>query len=138
MLDQSLDRHYSIAPSHPLNVRVVPSLQDVNKRRTMRFYSPRPVPREVMDNLVRAAGTAPSGAHTEPWTYVVVSDSELKAEIRDIIEREEEVNYTQRMGSKWVADLGPLKAGLALLLPRVHSSWTGCLVRAPTRDLEKE
>jgi hypothetical protein len=68
---------------------------------------------------------------------VVVSDSELKAEIRDIIEREEEVNYTQRMGSKWVADLGPLKAGLALLLPRVHSSWTGYLVRATTRDLEK-
>jgi iodotyrosine deiodinase len=103
----------------------------------MRFYSPRPVPREVMDNLVRAAGTAPSGAHTEPWTYVVVSESELKAEIRDIIEREEEVNYTQRMGSKWVADLGPLKAGLALL-PRVHSSWASYLVRATTRDLEKE
>lgn len=83
--------------------------EDVNKRRTLRFYSTRPVPREVINNLVRAAGTAPSGAHTEPWTYVVVADPETKAHIRDIVEREEEVNYTQRMGAKWTADLAPLK-----------------------------
>ena len=63
----------------------------------------------MVDNIVRAAGTAPSGAHTEPWTYVVVSDPETKASIRDIIEREEEVNYTQRMGTKWTTDLAPLK-----------------------------
>ena len=81
----------------------------MNKRRTLRFFSERPVPREVVDNIVRAAGTAPSGAHTEPWTYVVVSDPETKASIRDIIEREEEVNYTQRMGTKWTTDLAPLK-----------------------------
>ena len=84
-------------------------MQQVNKRRTLRFFSERPVPREVVDNIVRAAGTAPSGAHTEPWTYVVVSDPETKASIRDIIEREEEVNYTQRMGTKWTTDLAPLK-----------------------------
>jgi hypothetical protein len=83
--------------------------QDVNKRRTMRFYSERPVPRAVIDNLLRAAGTSPSGAHTEPWTYVVVADPDMKAAVRDIIEREEEINYTQRMGNKWTTDLAPLK-----------------------------
>ena len=44
----------------------------LNGRRTLRFFSDRCVPREVVENIVRAAGTAPSGAHTEPWTYVVV------------------------------------------------------------------
>ena len=46
--------------------------QFLNKRRTLRFFSDKPVSRRVMENIVKAAGTAPSGAHTEPWTYVVV------------------------------------------------------------------
>ena len=50
-------------------------------------------------------GTSPSGAHTEPWTYVVVSDPELKKEIRSIVEDEERINYERRMGEKWVNDL---------------------------------
>jgi len=83
--------------------------EEVNKRRTLRFYSNRPVPRAVIDNLLRSAGTAPSGAHTEPWTYVVVADPDMKAAVRDIVEREEEVNYNQRMGTKWTTDLAPLK-----------------------------
>lgn len=54
-------------------------------------------------------GTAPSGAHTEPWTFVVVSDPETKHQIRQIVEEEEEVNYRQRMGDKWVNDLARLR-----------------------------
>lgn len=54
-------------------------------------------------------GTAPSGAHTEPWTFVVVSDAVVKHQIRLIVEEEEEVNYRQRMGDKWVNDLARLK-----------------------------
>lgn len=50
-------------------------------------------------------GTAPSGAHTEPWTFAVVSNPELKARIREIVEAEEELNYAKRMGSEWVQDL---------------------------------
>ena len=46
--------------------------QFLNKRRTLRFFSDKPVPKKVMENIIKAAGTAPSGAHTEPWTYVVV------------------------------------------------------------------
>ena len=74
--------------------------QELNKRRSLRFFSDAAVPREVIENLIRTAGTAPSGAHTEPWTFVVVSDPELKQQIRDIIEQEEKTNYLQRMGKK--------------------------------------
>ncbi|KAL6483555.1 hypothetical protein MHYP_G00084270 [Metynnis hypsauchen] len=77
----------------------------LNERRSVRFISPEPVPREVIENVIRAAGTAPSGAHTEPWTFVVVADAETKHKIREIVEQEEEINYKQRMGDKWVHDL---------------------------------
>ncbi|KAM9779244.1 iodotyrosine deiodinase [Syngnathus typhle] len=77
----------------------------MNQRRTVRFISPEPVPREVIDNVIHTAGTAPSGAHTEPWTFVVVSDPDVKHRVREIVEEEEEVNYRQRMGDKWVKDL---------------------------------
>ncbi len=70
----------------------------MNKRRTLRFFSKRAVSREILENLIRTAGTAPSGAHTEPWSYVVVAEKKLKEEIRAIIEEEEEVNYKKRMG----------------------------------------
>ena len=56
--------------------------------------------REVIDNLILTAGTSPSGAHTEPWTFVAVSSGETKQRIREIVEEEEEINYTQRMGRK--------------------------------------
>uniref|UniRef100_A0A8C2H615 iodotyrosine deiodinase n=1 Tax=Cyprinus carpio TaxID=7962 RepID=A0A8C2H615_CYPCA len=81
----------------------------MNLRRSVRFISPEPVPKEVIDNVIRTAGTAPSGAHTEPWTFVVVSDADVKHKIREIIEEEEEINYKQRMGDKWVQDLKKLR-----------------------------
>uniref|UniRef100_A0A3B4AZD7 iodotyrosine deiodinase n=1 Tax=Periophthalmus magnuspinnatus TaxID=409849 RepID=A0A3B4AZD7_9GOBI len=99
-------------PRYPVEAMVKRS-QDfyslMNQRRTVRFISPEPVPREVIDNVIHTAGTAPSGAHTEPWTFVVVSDPETKHQIRLIVEEEEEVNYRQRMGDKWVNDLARLK-----------------------------
>ncbi|XP_034018573.1 iodotyrosine deiodinase 1 [Thalassophryne amazonica] len=81
----------------------------MNQRRTVRFISPEPVPRDIIEKVIHTAGTAPSGAHTEPWTFVVVSDSETKHQIRLIVEEEEEINYRQRMGDKWVYDLAKLK-----------------------------
>ncbi|CAH2040129.1 unnamed protein product, partial [Iphiclides podalirius] len=77
------------------------------KRRTVRSFSTEPIPQEVLDNLVKTAGTSPSGAHTEPWTFVVVQDRETKSMIRSIVEEEEEANYSQRMSRQWVADLRP-------------------------------
>ncbi|XP_008396201.1 iodotyrosine deiodinase isoform X1 [Poecilia reticulata] len=81
----------------------------MSQRRSVRFISPEPVPREVIDKVILTAGTAPSGAHTEPWTFVVVSDLDTKHKIRLIVEEEEEVNYRQRMGDKWVHDLARLR-----------------------------
>ncbi|XP_062267896.1 iodotyrosine deiodinase [Platichthys flesus] len=81
----------------------------MNQRRSVRFISPEPVPRKVIDNVIRTAGTAPSGAHTEPWTFVVVSDTEMKHQVRLLVEEEEEMNYRQRMGDKWVQDLAKIR-----------------------------
>lgn len=79
--------------------------ETLNKRRSVRFFSDEPVPMEVIENIVRAAGTAPSGAHSEPWTFVVVKDPKVKSQIREIVEQEEYLNYDRRMGDKWVNDL---------------------------------
>ncbi|NXL78213.1 IYD1 deiodinase, partial [Leptocoma aspasia] len=81
----------------------------LSKRRSVRFLSDEPVPREVIDNVIRTAGTSPSGAHTEPWTFVVVQDPYLKHKIREIVEEEEEINYKKRMGDRWVNDLKRLR-----------------------------
>jgi len=81
----------------------------INERRTVRFFTDKPVPMEVVENCIRAAGTSPSGAHTEPWTYVVVSNADIKAQIRQIIEDEEQINYAKRMGATWVSDLERLR-----------------------------
>lgn len=81
----------------------------LNKRRSVRMFSQDAVPLEVIENIVWSAGTSPSGAHCEPWTFVVVQDPKVKAQIRDIIEQEEYLNYDHRMGDKWVADLKFIK-----------------------------
>lgn len=81
----------------------------MNGRRTVRHFSSEPVPKEILYNIIKTAGTAPSGAHTEPWTYVLVSSMEIKQQIRQIIEAEEEINYKKRMGKIWTTDLKPLK-----------------------------
>ncbi|XP_016004615.2 iodotyrosine deiodinase 1 isoform X1 [Rousettus aegyptiacus] len=81
----------------------------LNQRRSVRFISNEQVPMEVIRNVIRTAGTAPSGAHTEPWTFVVVKDPEMKHRIREIIEQEEEINYLKRMRRQWVSDLKKLR-----------------------------
>ncbi|XP_061785669.2 iodotyrosine deiodinase isoform X1 [Nerophis lumbriciformis] len=106
-------QHVPYSPERHPEERMLQRSQDfyalMNQRRSLRFISPEPVPREVIDNVVRTAGTAPSGAHTEPWTFVVVFDVDTKHRIRLIVEEEEEVNYRQRMGDKWVNDLAKLR-----------------------------
>ncbi len=79
--------------------------KEMNKRRSVRDFSTDPVPLEVIENIVRMAGTSPSGAHCEPWTFVVVKNPKIKAQIREIVEQEEYLNYDRRMGDKWVSDL---------------------------------
>lgn len=81
---------------------------EMNARRTVRTYSPETFPVSVIEKCVHVAGTAPSGANLQPWSYVIVSSAEHKAAIRDAVEREEEINYARRMRDSWKQDLAHL------------------------------
>jgi nitroreductase len=80
----------------------------MNTRRTTRHFSSEPVPRAAIEYAIRTAGTAPSGAHQQPWTFVAVSDPDVKLRIRDAAEREEYENYHGRMPAEWLQALAPL------------------------------
>jgi iodotyrosine deiodinase len=81
---------------------------EMKKRRTVRQFSDRPVPRRIIENCIRAAGTAPSGANRQPWSFVVVSDSEVKRQIRKEAEKAEGEFYHKKTNLKWVEELKPL------------------------------
>ncbi|KAI8484143.1 hypothetical protein Bbelb_380970 [Branchiostoma belcheri] len=81
----------------------------MDERRTVRFFSDDAVPLGVVHTLIKTAGTSPSGAHTQPWTYVIVQDVNLKHQIRELVEAEEEINYRKRMSATWVKDLEKLR-----------------------------
>jgi nitroreductase len=77
-------------------------------RRSVRAFSPDPVPRDLVETIIQAASTAPSGAHKQPWTFVAVSDPATKAAIREAAEAEEKFNYETRFSDEWRRDLAPL------------------------------
>ncbi|MBX2978616.1 MAG: nitroreductase family protein [Flavobacteriales bacterium] len=79
----------------------------LDRRRSVRRFSADPVPYEVIAEVVRAASTAPSGAHKQPWTFCVVGDPALKRRIREAAEAEERINYGGRMSEEWLEDLKP-------------------------------
>jgi len=79
--------------------------QEINKRRSVRDFSDKEVPKEVIENILKTAGSAPSGAHKQPWTFCVISNAELKSKIRKLAEEEEYENYHGRMSDSWKADL---------------------------------
>ena len=79
-----------------------------NRRRTVRQFSSKPVSKELLEILIRTAGTAPSGANKQPWRFIIVTDGELKRRIRVAAEKEERRNYEQRMSQEWLDDLAKL------------------------------
>lgn len=81
----------------------------MDERRTCRDFSNKPVPKEVIENIVLAASTAPSGAHKQPWTFCIVSNPEIKSKIRVEAEKEEYESYNGRMPEDWKKDLLPLQ-----------------------------
>lgn len=83
-------------------------LQEHRRRRTVRAFAPRPVPRAVIEDCIRAAGTAPSGAHQQPRQFVAVSDPALKRRIREGAEAEEREFYQHRAPDDWLEALAPL------------------------------
>ncbi len=81
----------------------------IDKRRTVRDFSDKPIAKEVIENIILAASTAPSGAHKQPWTFSIVSNAEIKKQIRIEAEKEEYESYNGRMPAEWLADLRPLQ-----------------------------
>ena len=109
----------SIAKFHALNTyieypveemkqRAASFREDMQRRRTVRHFSDRTVPREIIEECLIAAGTAPNGANLQPWWFVVVSDSRVKHEIRVAAEDEEEKFYNHRAPQEWLEALAPL------------------------------
>ncbi len=80
----------------------------LDSRRSVRDFSDKNVPKEVIENLIKSASTAPSGAHKQPWTFCVISNAKLKSEIRIAAEKEEKISYESRMSERWKQDLAPL------------------------------
>ncbi|XP_061429766.1 iodotyrosine deiodinase 1 [Lethenteron reissneri] len=94
----------------------------MDARRSVRHFSAEPVPLAVIRNVVRTAGSSPSGAHTEPWTFVVVRDAATKRRVRLAVEAEEEVNYRRRMGARWVRDVRRLSHSLSWQKPYLETA----------------
>jgi iodotyrosine deiodinase len=82
--------------------------QMMDARRSVREFSDKPIPQELIHHLVMTASTAPSGAHKQPWTFCVVSNPEMKRQIREAAEKEEYESYHGRMSEEWLQDLAPL------------------------------
>ncbi len=80
----------------------------LDKRRSVRDYTDKWVPKEVIENIIKSASTAPSGAHKQPWTFCAISNPLIKSKIREAAEIEEKESYESRMSERWKKDLEPL------------------------------
>ena len=98
-------REYSI---EEMRDRLDEFYADIDRRRTVREFSDRPVPRDVIETALKAANTAPSGANLQPWHFAVVSGAETKKRIREAAEAEEREFYEHRASDEWLAALAPL------------------------------
>ncbi len=99
---------YREYPVEEMKRRAVEFLAEMKRRRTVREFSDRPVPAEVIENCIRSAGTAPSGANMQPWHFVAVSDQETKRQIRRAAEEVETDFYHRRAPEYWLKALAPL------------------------------
>jgi nitroreductase len=100
--------NYQEYPLDVMRERLAAFYADVNRRRTVREFSDRPVPRDIIETALKAASTAPSGANLQPWHFAVVSGPETKKKIREAAEVEEREFYQHRASPEWLAALAPL------------------------------
>lgn len=112
--------------------RLDEALRRAQTRRSVRHFSPDPVPRAAIEAAIRVAGTAPSGAHRQPWFFVAISDPALKARIREAAEAEERAFYAERATPEWLAALEPLGTDFV----KTHLSEAPWLVVVFRRDSE--
>jgi nitroreductase len=99
---------YKEYPPDEMLARAADFRAELQRRRTVRTFAPRPVPRAVIEECLRAAGSAPNGANMQPWHFVVVSDPAIKKQIRGAAEEEERDFYTRRAPQEWLDALAPL------------------------------
>jgi nitroreductase len=99
---------YREYPTEEMQRRAAEFKADAQRRRTVREFSSRPVPREVIEDCLCAAGTAPNGANLQPWHFVVVGDAATKREIRMAAEKEEREFYQHKAPQEWLDALAPL------------------------------
>ena len=99
---------YREYPIEEMRQRLQDFYADMQRRRTVREFSDRPVPRDIVETALMAANTAPSGANLQPWHFVVVSRPEAKKRIREAAEVEEREFYEHRASEEWLAALAPL------------------------------
>ncbi len=102
-----LDR-YREYPVAEMRERLQAFYEDINRRRTVREFSDKPVPRDIIETALLAANTAPSGANLQPWHFVAVSDPAVKKRIREAAEVEEREFYEHRASEEWLEALRPL------------------------------
>jgi len=103
-------RHEPLDPDESLR-RSRTFLESMRTRRTVRHYSADVPLRELVENAIETAGTAPSGANQQPWTFVVVTDAELKRQLRKAAEDEERKLYEGRASEEWLEAIRPLGTG---------------------------
>lgn len=106
--EQFMPLDYHEYPPAEMERRAAEFYAGLRRRRTVREFSGRPVPRELIEQCLRAAGTAPSGANQQPWHFVVVSNPEIKRQIREEAEAEERAFYGGKAPEEWLAALAPL------------------------------
>lgn len=99
---------YELYDEAEMRQRATAFYENIQRRRTVREFSDRPVPRDIIETCLLAAGTAPSGANLQPWQFVVVSDAEIKQKIREAAEEEEREFYNGRAPEAWLEALAPL------------------------------
>ncbi|RAH06704.1 MAG: nitroreductase family protein [Methanobacteriota archaeon] len=95
-------------PEGEMLTKAIDFYRKMDRRRTTRHFSDREVPRELIELAIKTAGTAPSGAHLQPWTFVAISDSLLKGKIREAAEEEEKKFYEEKIPEEWEEVLEPL------------------------------
>jgi iodotyrosine deiodinase len=102
---------YVAYPAEEMVERAERFAVEVRRRRTVRDFSPQPVPQAVIEQCLLAAGSAPNGANRQPWHFVVVTDAALKRRIREAAEHEEREFYAERAPAEWLEALAPLGTG---------------------------
>lgn len=101
-------KNYREYPVEEMRDRLDEFYADIDRRRTVREFSDRPVPRDIIETALKVANTAPSGANLQPWHFAVVSGPETKKKIREAAEVEEREFYEHRASEEWLAALAPL------------------------------